>query len=91
VAGLVPATPIVEALCPPNRDRRDKPGDEATSFAPVTLSSVKPMTRLVSCMARLSLLCFLSAHDSIVERCELCHVDADALEPVHRLGPVGIA
>jgi hypothetical protein len=28
VAGLVPATPIRKALCPPKRDRRDKPGDD---------------------------------------------------------------
>jgi hypothetical protein len=26
------------ALCHPDRDRRDKPGDEATSFAPVAFS-----------------------------------------------------
>src|SRR5579885_3745023 len=28
MAGLVPAIPIREALCPPKRDRRDKPGDD---------------------------------------------------------------
>src|SRR5713101_3093257 len=39
MAGLVPAISIIGALCPPDRDRRDKPGDDAwatTSFAPVT-------------------------------------------------------
>jgi hypothetical protein len=28
MAGLVPAIPIIWARCPPNRDRRDKPGDD---------------------------------------------------------------
>src|SRR6266478_5372383 len=28
--------PDHRALCHPDRDRRDKPGDDATSFAPVT-------------------------------------------------------
>ena len=28
MAGLVPAVPLREARCPPNRDRRDKPGDD---------------------------------------------------------------
>jgi hypothetical protein len=28
MAGLVPAIPIVEALCPIDRDRRDEPGDD---------------------------------------------------------------
>jgi len=39
MAGLVPAIPIIGAPCPPDRDRRDKPGDDepaATSIAPVT-------------------------------------------------------
>jgi len=39
MAGLVPAIPIISAPYPPDRDRRDKPGDDepaATSFAPVT-------------------------------------------------------
>jgi hypothetical protein len=37
-AGLVPAIPIIKALCPCDRDRRDRPGDDelaATSFAPL--------------------------------------------------------
>ena len=37
MAGLVPAIPIIGHLCHPDRDRRDKPGDDATSFAPVTI------------------------------------------------------
>jgi len=40
MAGLIPAIPIIGALCPPDRDRRDKPGDDepaAASFAPVAL------------------------------------------------------
>jgi len=41
VDGLVPATPIGEALYPPDRGRRDKPGDDgewaATRFAPLTV------------------------------------------------------
>src|SRR5713101_636476 len=36
MAGLVPAIPINLALCHPDRDRRDKPGNDAMSFAPVT-------------------------------------------------------
>jgi len=28
MAGLVPAIPIIEALCSPDRDHRDKPGDD---------------------------------------------------------------
>src|SRR5258706_15594035 len=28
MAGLVPAIPMMGALCPPDRDRRDKPGDD---------------------------------------------------------------
>jgi hypothetical protein len=28
MAGLVPAIPIMKALCPPKRGRRDKPGDD---------------------------------------------------------------
>jgi len=31
-----PGHPDNRALCHPDRDRRDKPGDDATSFAPVT-------------------------------------------------------
>jgi len=31
VAGLVPATPIIIAMCLPIRGRRDKPGDNAGS------------------------------------------------------------
>src|SRR5215468_3090130 len=41
MAGLVPAIPIVWALSFPDRDRRDKPGDDelaATSFVPVTFA-----------------------------------------------------
>ena len=37
MAGLVPVIPIIDAQCPPDRDRRDKPGDDepaATRFAP---------------------------------------------------------
>jgi hypothetical protein len=30
MAGLVPATPIVMALCLNNRGRRDKPGDDGS-------------------------------------------------------------
>jgi len=39
MAGLVQACPghlDNRAPCHPDRDRRDKPGDDATSFAPVT-------------------------------------------------------
>jgi len=39
LAGLVPAIPIIGAPCPPDRDRRDKPGDDAPAgacCAPVT-------------------------------------------------------
>jgi hypothetical protein len=36
MAGLVLAIPINLALCHPDRDRRDKPGDDAMSFAPAT-------------------------------------------------------
>jgi hypothetical protein len=35
----VPAISMVGALCPPDRDRRDKPGDDETArheFCPVT-------------------------------------------------------
>src|SRR5262245_33406061 len=35
MAGLVPAIPIFMALCLPDRDRRDKPGDDAS---PITRS-----------------------------------------------------
>jgi len=28
MAGLVPAISLIEALCTPKRDRRDKPGDD---------------------------------------------------------------
>jgi hypothetical protein len=28
MAGLVPAIPIMKMKCPPNRDRRDEPGDD---------------------------------------------------------------
>ena len=28
MAGLVPAISLRDALCPPKRDRRDKPGDD---------------------------------------------------------------
>ena len=31
MAGLVPAIPIIEALCPIHRDHRDKPGDDRLS------------------------------------------------------------
>src|SRR6266481_367722 len=44
MAGLVPAISIIGALCPPDRDRRDEPGDDAwgaTSFAPLTLIALK--------------------------------------------------
>src|SRR5258708_38787254 len=44
VAGLVPAIPIVEAPCPVDRDRRDKPGDDElapTSLALITLTNPK--------------------------------------------------
>jgi len=44
MAGLVPAIPIIGAQCPPDRDRRDKPGDgeaTATTFAPVASQGVK--------------------------------------------------
>jgi hypothetical protein len=37
MAGLVPAIPINLALGHPDRDRRDKPGDDAISFAPATI------------------------------------------------------
>jgi hypothetical protein len=37
MAGLVPAIPINLAWCHPDRDRRDKPGDDAMSFAPVMI------------------------------------------------------
>src|SRR4029077_7047828 len=30
MAGLVPAIPLSDALCPPNRDPRDKRGDDAS-------------------------------------------------------------
>jgi hypothetical protein len=43
VAGLVPAIPIIGHACHPDRDRRDKPGDDATSFAPVTVPTRKCM------------------------------------------------
>ena len=36
MAGLVPAIPTIQVLCPPDRDRRDEPGDDeraATIFA----------------------------------------------------------
>jgi len=39
-AGLVPAIPIIAALCSLGRDRRDKPGDDATTFAPLTTAMV---------------------------------------------------
>jgi len=45
MAGLVPAIPIIGHLCHPDRDRRDKPGDDATSFAPVTGFSANPLIR----------------------------------------------
>src|SRR5262252_5861027 len=31
MAGLVPAIPIIRALCSPDRDRRDKPGDDKSA------------------------------------------------------------
>jgi hypothetical protein len=40
MAGLVPAISLVGALCPPDRDRRDKPGDDEPArheFCPVTI------------------------------------------------------
>jgi hypothetical protein len=39
MAGPVPAIPIVGALCAPDQDRRDKPGDDesaAMTFAALT-------------------------------------------------------
>src|SRR5713101_3767769 len=45
MAGLVPAISIIGTLCPPDRDRRDKPGDDAwaaTSLAPLTNSQCPP-------------------------------------------------
>jgi hypothetical protein len=30
MAGLVPAIPIMKMKCPPNRDRRDEPGDDVS-------------------------------------------------------------
>jgi len=44
MAGLVPAIPIIGAPCHPDRDRRDKPGDDqsaATRFASLTRSTSK--------------------------------------------------
>jgi hypothetical protein len=35
VAGLVPATPIIQAPCPTVRGRRDKPGDDAVVWSKV--------------------------------------------------------
>ncbi len=46
MAGLVPAISIIGALCHPDRDRRDKPGDDAMSFAPVTKSRPNSLSDL---------------------------------------------
>src|SRR5215510_1960347 len=49
MAGLVPAIPIVRTRSPPNRHRRDKPGDDelaATRFAAVTRHQMPPSYRL---------------------------------------------
>ena len=46
MARLVPAIPMIGAMCPPDRDRRDEPDDEsgATRFAPLTANLNKRVT-----------------------------------------------
>jgi len=47
MAGPVPAIPIDGHCDLPDRDRRDKPGDDAASFAPVTTPWVKLFEKTV--------------------------------------------
>jgi hypothetical protein len=42
-----PGHPDNRALCHPDRDRRDKPGDDATSFAPATVQLRKQQKQIV--------------------------------------------
>jgi len=37
MAGLVPAIPIIGAPCPPDRDRRDEPGDDGPTATSLPL------------------------------------------------------
>jgi hypothetical protein len=50
MAGLVPAIPIIQALCPPDRDRRDEPGDDESAANP--MAALRP-----SATARLRMAC----------------------------------
>src|SRR6266481_3805491 len=50
MAGPVPAIPIIQALCPPDRDRRDEPGDDESAANP--LAALRP-----SATARLRMAC----------------------------------
>jgi hypothetical protein len=43
----VPAIPIIGHLCHADGDRRDKPGDDVTSFAAVTVFSSNPLIALI--------------------------------------------
>jgi len=45
MAGPVPAIPIIDAPYPPDRDRRDKPGDDDPSAMPVLEELRKWMVR----------------------------------------------
>ena len=47
MAGLVPAIPMVGAMCPPDRDRRDEPGDDESGdarFSPLTANLNERLT-----------------------------------------------
>jgi hypothetical protein len=43
MAGLVPAIPIIKRCLILIEDRRDKPGDDATGFAPLTKTQIKTL------------------------------------------------
>jgi predicted cobalt transporter CbtA len=40
MAGLVPAIPLMPASCPPDRDHRDKPGDDGFEKFASTITRV---------------------------------------------------
>jgi hypothetical protein len=42
MAGLVPAIPLRDALCPPKRDHRDKPGDDSRGAMLNVIASQTP-------------------------------------------------
>ena len=78
MAGLVPAIPIIGALCRPGRDRRDKPGDDklaATSFAPIADRTIRRIAVAGFVVVALFAVPLASAQQAAVrDRC--IHADA---------------